>query len=403
MRSLVAGPSWSSFRCAGTILPELVLSATLLLSAAHPLRAQAPDPLVAVREAISAADADLREGRRELAEDRYRAALEAGSQLQAPLDAQTRAALARVSYNLGVIEAQRRRFLQAAEYFERAEAFDPSLPNLQYSRGVAYFNAQAYDRARDALTQAIAAGPGDVEAKRMLALTAFKLDDYARAAALLGGDPQRDRDASLQYVYGVALVRSGRAGEAERVFSQLLTAHGESAQISVVLGLAQAEQGDFTAAVPLLERARRLDPAVPEAATALGVIHLRQGRLDESERAFRDAIAADPADAKAHQMLATVLELTNRPQEAIVALQRALRERPDFTDAKYLLGKVLLTQGAVSDAIVQLDAAARLAPEDAKIHYQLAQAYQRNGQAPLAEQQFELFRQLKEKQRRAVR
>ena len=57
----------------------------------------------------------------------------------------------------------------------------------------------------------------------MVALTEFNLEHYERSAALLETDPDRDRDASLQYTYGVALVRSGRADEATRVFSALLT------------------------------------------------------------------------------------------------------------------------------------------------------------------------------------
>ena len=76
-----------------------------------------------------------------------------------------------------------------------------------------------------------------------------------------------------------------------------------------------------------------------------------------------------------------------------------LESKPDFADARYLLGKILLAQGDAGQALEHLEAAARVAPEDANIHYQLGRAYQTLGRTELAQQQFELFRQLKDKQR----
>jgi Flp pilus assembly protein TadD len=76
-----------------------------------------------------------------------------------------------------------------------------------------------------------------------------------------------------------------------------------------------------------------------------------------------------------------------------------VREQPEFADGRYLFGKVLLAKGAAAEAAEELRAAVRLAPDDANAHYQLGQAYQKLGQADLAEQQFEIFKQLKDKRR----
>ena len=80
----------------------------------------------------------------------------------------------------------------------------------------------------------------------MLALAWLNTESYAKAAELLQDDPERETDPSLQFAYGMALVKSDRAAEAERVFAQLLRAHGDSAELSVLLGQAHAQQGDFT-------------------------------------------------------------------------------------------------------------------------------------------------------------
>ena len=76
-----------------------------------------------------------------------------------------------------------------------------------------------------------------------------------------------------------------------------------------------------------------------------------------------------------------------------------LRARPDYANARYLLGKILLAQGDAAEAAAQLEIAAKLSPDDANIHYQLGQAYERLGRTEPAQQQFEIFRALKDKRR----
>jgi tetratricopeptide (TPR) repeat protein len=312
------------------------------------------------------------------------------------------AALARTYLNLGVMHAQAERFARAAELFEEAAALDPDFPQLQYSLGVAHFNARHFPEATGPLTRALAARPADASLARMLAIAFLNSEDYAKAAALLADDRLRESDPSLQYAYGLALVRSERADEAQHVFSRLLAEHGDSPQLSVVIGQAYAQQGDYEAATQSLLRALARKPDVPEANATLGVLYLKQGKLPEAEQALGAELKLRPDDLKTRHNLATVLDLEGRPAEALPLLRAVLKAKPDFVDARYLLGKILLAQGSALEAVAHLEAAARLASEDANIHYQLGQAYQKTGRPELAQQQFERFRELKEKRRGAT-
>jgi Flp pilus assembly protein TadD len=230
----------------------------------------------------------------------------------------------------------------------------------------------------------------------MLALSHFHTDRFKEAADLLEDDPGREGDASLQYTYGISLVRSDRAAEAERTFSQLLLRHGDDAPLLVVLGQAHVQQGDYEAAVASLTRALALEPAVPDANATLGIIHLKQGRLPEAAAALRAELAVRPDDVKSRHHLAVVLELQRRPEEAAEHLRAVLKEKPEHPNARYLMGKVLLAQGAAADAAAHLEEAVRLDPQDAATHYQLGQAYQKLGKMDLAETEFEAFRKLKD-------
>ena len=308
-------------------------------------------------------------------------------------------ALARADLNLGIMHAQGGRFDRAAEFCEQAAAIDPQLPQVQYSLGVAYFNARRFDKAAAALSRALATDPGNATVSRMLAIASIEIEDYQRAAALLAADSDRERDPSLQYAYGLALVRGDRAAEAEAIFSRLLTDHANTPELSVVLGHAYAQQGNYEAAIEALQRALQLKPDVADANNALGLIYLKQGRLPEAETALRAEVAAYPANIKARERLATVLDLLGRADQAAVELRTVLAAKPDFANAQYLLGKILLGRGDTEQAIGHLEVAAQLAPDEANTRYQLARAYQKAGRSGQAEKELDAYQRLKEKQR----
>jgi tetratricopeptide (TPR) repeat protein len=321
------------------------------------------------------------------------------SEQRSAVERQLKATIARACMNLGVMQAQAQRFSRAAELFAAAAAADPEFPQVQYSLGVAHFTAQQYDKATGPLTRALGADPANAAVRRMLGLAWFHVENYTKAAELLEGDPERESEPSLQFAYAMALVRSDRAEQAKAIFDRLLARHGDSAELQVVLGQANAHQGDYPAAIESLQRALQLKPTVAEANTTLGIIYLKQGKLPEAREALRTELAAHPDDFRARQTLAAVLELEGELDQALDLLRPLVRARPESADSRYLLGKVLLAKGAAADAVEQLRAAVRLAPDDANAHYQLGQAYQKLGQSDLAEQHFTLFKQLKNKAR----
>ena len=318
---------------------------------------------------------------------------------RAAIVTRVRAALARSYLNLGIMHAQAGRFARAAEQFESCADIDARFPQVQFSLGVAYFNAQRYDKAIAPLTHAREEQPQNADIKRMLALASLNTDDYAAAVDLLRDDPMLRSDASLQYAFGLALVRSDRAEEAERIFSRVLAQNPDVPELHVLLGQAHAAQGDFDAAIVSFRRALELKKDVAEANAALGVIYLRQGNLDAAREALTAEVTAHPNDVKARNTLATVLDLQGRSDEALKEVRAVIAVNPNYADARYLFGKILLARGSAAEAVEHLELAARLAPEDANTHYQLGQAYQRLGRTELAARAFETYQRLKAKAR----
>jgi tetratricopeptide (TPR) repeat protein len=318
---------------------------------------------------------------------------------RAALRTKTASALARVYLNLGIIQVQDKRYGRATALMQSGAALDSDVPRLQYSLGVAAFNAEQFAVAAAALEKAVAVEPANTEARRMLALASLNARAFDRAADLLKTDPDLERDPSLQYAYGVALVHSGRAADAERLFSSLLAAHRDNPELTVLLGQAHAEQGDYDGAIASLQRAVQLKPDIADANRTMGVIYMKQGKLPEAAGALKAELASHPADATARYTLATVLDLQGRQDAALEELSRVLQARPHDADARYLMGKILLARGAAADAVEHLAIAARLAPDDANVFFQLAQAYQKTGRASEAQKAFERYQALKDRRR----
>src|SRR5262249_4718900 len=122
-----------------------------------------------------------------------------------------RSSLARAYSNLGGMQAQGERFARAAGVFEKAAAAGPLFPQVQSSLGVAYFNARRFDKATDPLARAFRDHPQDAALRRMLGLAWLNLQAYDKAAELLRGDPERATNPSLEFAYGLALVKTDRA------------------------------------------------------------------------------------------------------------------------------------------------------------------------------------------------
>ena len=310
--------------------------------------------------------------------------------------------LARATLNLGILHLQANRPARAAELVEQAAEIAPDFPGVRYTLGTAYFNAERFDRATGPLSAALDQDPANVALKRMTALAHLNAGSSARAVELLADDHELEVNPSLQYAYGLALVRADRPREAQTVFDQLLARNATWPELHVALGQAHAKQGDYDAAVAALGRALELRPDVPEARATLGELYLRQGELDAAEQQLRGELSSRPDDHACRYHLATVLDLNRRSDEAKEQLEILLGARPDLADARYLLGKILLADGAAEEAATHLEAAAGLSPEDPNIFYQLGQAYQRLGRRELAERQFEIFRNLKQKERNSA-
>ncbi|HUW24901.1 MAG TPA: tetratricopeptide repeat protein [Gallionella sp.] len=216
--------------------------------------------------------------------------------------------------------------------------------------------------------------------------------------------------------------QTGRLSQAEAVYRQILQAAPDHPDALYLCGLAVHESGRSEAAVELISRAIRINPAGPFHYT-LGNVLRKLGRLDEAAMHFRAALKLAPSMVEAHLNLGNTLKAQNQLDEAIECFRNALklkhglieahlnlgnvfraqgkldeaaecfhntiRFKPDYAEAYNNLGGVLREQGDLDGAISQFHRALELKPDMAGIHNNLGCALQAQGKLDEAIDSFE--------------
>lgn len=180
-------------------------------------------------------------------------------------------------------------------------------------------------------------------------------DDYAgltREARDLGvwivaRHPDRVESTSL------AAAIAAEGGDQERaatLWSAWLERMPESAEGWYRLGLYAVREGRDAEAADHLERARRLDPTLPDIQGHLGRCLLKLDRVDEAAVVLEPAIGDDRGGAVRLFHLGHARLRQGRNAEAREAFQGAIDRAPSYTGAWYGLATALSRLGSTDDA-----------------------------------------------------
>src|SRR5262249_35606552 len=145
--------------------------------------------------------------------------------------------VAQIHNQLGLLEADRQNFQAAADQFRAAAEWNPNLRDIYYNSGLAAYKAELYKDAIPPLELEVKNNPANLQAKHLLGMCYFLVDDYPRAAVTLNEVlPSRPTNVGLYYMLSVSLIKQGNVQEADQVIQKMLTNCGDSAQVHILLG-----------------------------------------------------------------------------------------------------------------------------------------------------------------------
>ncbi len=149
----------------------------------------------------------------------------------------------------------------------------------------------------------------------------------------------------------------------------------DNAQLWFLLGVSRHALGELPTAISALRKAEELAPGAALILNALATVLAEDGNFTEALQVIDRAILAEPDDVNAHFNRGVVLERTGDLESAILAYERALAIEPDYLPALLNRGAALTVAGRFREAVENNQRLVSLAPQSADAHFNLSEAW----------------------------
>ena len=154
----------------------------------------------------------------------------------------------------------------------------------------------------------------------------------------------------------------------------------ESVENWFELGNTSCRNKDYPRAIACYQKARALEPDVPELHFNLGNTYLELGDIAAAIACFHEAVNLAPDYAEAHFNLGIAYYERKSLEQAIEYYRKAADLRPDMVEAFYNLGLALQECGRLSEAIECYRRVTAIQPDFAEAHNNLGIVLQENGE-----------------------
>ena len=331
------------------------------------------------------------------------------------------------NHNLGTALAHNGKVAKAIPYLEKAQRILAASSGGNAAQSSAYDNgydlALAYlvtGRLADARTsvQSLLKIKDTAELHNLLAQIEEKDGHFIAAVNEFQNAAHMDPSESNLFDWAGELMVHRTLDPAVEVFKQGVERFPQSSRLMVGLGTAYYARGNYDDAVKALIRGADLNPSDPAAYKFLSHAYdsSPSQAADVIER-FRRYAELQPRNGLAQYYYAMSLWKGKRaqdpqfdPRQIDSLLRRAIAADPKLAEAHLQLGNLNSDQSKFAEAIPEYQRALELDSGLADAHYRLGQALVRTGQKDKAQEQFQVYQQLRaehladmEKQRADIR
>jgi tetratricopeptide (TPR) repeat protein len=277
--------------------------------------------------------------------------------------------------NLGAALAHVGQFDEAIAMYKSALPTLPFKNPVLLNLGLAYYKKGDFANAREQFEALHQLQPKDTRVAILLGDTDLRLQKSADAVALMEPlAPANADNPDFQYVYGSALIASGRRRDGVPHVEKVAQS-GNSPDAYLLAGATLLQLNDFEPARKDLEAALRLNPKLPNIYTLVGTVRDKTGDAKDAEPAFREALKSNPDDFDANLYLGAILYKRRQMDEAKIYLDRALKLNPTYSLARYEAAMLKSTAGEYEAAVQDLEKLIKDDPQWLDPHVQLATLY----------------------------
>ena len=264
--------------------------------------------------------------------------------------------------SIGLVQAGRRNFADAAIEFRLAKRWNPQQAGLDYNLGLAYFRAELHKEALAPLESEIKANPTNTQARWLLGLSYFNTREYSKASELLHDVlSSGSTNVELYYALASSLIKQQKIDTAEQAIERMTVLTGTTPRLHVLRGQ----------------------------------LHYAGGNTERAKEELSAALALDGQIREAHYYLGLVYSKERNFKKAAEEFQAELIRNPNNVEVRYELGKALLQQADFTGAVSNLEIAVKLEPGNALLHYELGRAYTSAGRHEEGKRANDTFNKLK--------
>jgi tetratricopeptide (TPR) repeat protein len=258
--------------------------------------------------------------------------------------------------------------------------------------GVAYYDLDEYNKAREALKRELKLNPRDSQVLMWMGVVDLAANDPEAAVRSL------DKAAELAPKDVDILFHRGRAHllVSESSYQRMYQSEPNSWRVHEVLAQAYATGDRQVDAIAEYNEAIRLAPRETGLHLELGDVYYAASQPENAEAEYAAELKLDPNSIAAMYKLGS---LRGKAGEAIQLLQAALAKDPAFADAYYYLGRAQDATGDQEKSVLALKRAIECKPSNDTLqrsYYQLSRVYRKLHQDNEAKLALARFQELKQ-------
>ena len=306
------------------------------------------------------------------------------------------------NHNLGEAYVRTGQVAKAIPYLEKAQRITPTSYDNGYDLSLAYFVSGHLTEARNSV-QSLLKVKDAAELHNLLAQIEEKDGNYIAAVNQFEAAAHIEPSESNLFDWAGELMMHRTLDPAVEVFRQATDRYPNSPRLMVGLGMAYYARGNYDDAVKALLRGADLNPSDPRVYKFLSRAYdSSPSQANDVIERFRRFAELQPNNGMALYYYAMSLWKGKRaqdpdfdPKQIESLLTRAIAADPKIPEAHLQLGNLNADQSKFAEAIPEYQRALELNSDLADAHYRLAQAYVRTAQKDKAQEQFQVYQQLR--------
>ena len=306
------------------------------------------------------------------------------------------------NHNLGEVYVQMGKLPDAVPFLKQAQRISPSSYDNGYDLALAYLLTGRPAQARQ-LVHSLLQRKNTAELHNLLGQIEEKDGKFVPAVNEFELAAHQDPNESNLFDWASELLLHRTLEPAIEVFRQAAERYPNSPRMAIGLGIALYSRGNYDDALKSLLRAADLSPSDPRCYFFLSKAYdSSPNHADEVIQRFGRFSELQPSYARAFYYYAMSLWKGRRAQDSSLdlhqvesLLKKAVTLDPKLAEAHLQLGNLYSDQSQYADSIPEYVKALDNNSDLADAHYRLGQAYVHTGQEERAQEQFQVYQQLR--------